>query len=154
MNLPRGSGFALGALGATSIILLLGAAQAAGTVKLVLSGPVEIAGYPRAQDMRRIVEGTPFVVPAGKLFVVTGMGSNGHNFAPGPAPNKHVRVSFDGVSVLEAMILEWQGGGSYSGGGPSIPEVPPGLTAPAGTTITATDDAVDLGIVLGYLVNA
>lgn len=154
MTMSRGAAVALGAFGATCIFMLLGAAQAAGTVKLLLSGPVEIANYPKPQNMRRIVEGTPFVVPSGKLFVVTGLGSNGHNFAPGPGPNKHVRVSFDGTSVLEAMILEWQAGGSYSGGGPTIPEVPPGLTAPAGTSITATDDAVDLGVVLGYLVDA
>ncbi len=119
------------------------AAQQITPAKLLLSGPVTVRGIPTPNQMVRVVEGVPFVVPAQKVFVVTGLGSNGHLFAPGPAPNKHVRVSFDGVSVLEAMILEWQGGGSYSGGGPAISEVPPGLVAPAGTTVTATDDAAD-----------
>lgn len=154
MNLRGGTTFAAGALFAAGAFLLMGAAQTAAHLRLFLSGPVRIEGHPTPQQMQRVVEGAPFVVPAGKLFVVTGLGSNGHDFAPGPGPNKHVRVSFNGISVLEAMIYEWQGGGSYAGGGPTIPPVPAGLTAPAGVTITATDDSVDAGVVLGYLVDA
>src|SRR5262245_15019036 len=95
MNLPRGSSFLLGALGASVVFLLLGA-QAAGVLKLMLSGPVEIVGHPRPDQMHIVMEGAAFLVPANKLYVITGLGSNGHNFAPGPAPNKHVRVSFNG----------------------------------------------------------
>lgn len=153
MFLSRSVPFIAGIAAAGGLLLLMGAAQAIQPIKLfTINGPVEVTGIPRPDQLMRVVEGTPFVVPTGKLFVVTGLGSTGHAYAPGP--DKRVAISFNGTAVLEAMIYDWQGGGSYGGGGPAVPEVPRGLVAAEGTSVTVADEGTDSGVALGFLADA
>jgi hypothetical protein len=121
--------------------------------KAFLGAPITVHGIATPEQMMRVVEGTPFTVPAGKLFVVTGLASTGFDYAPGPAPRKQVQLLLNGQPALAAMMLDWQGGGSYAGGGPTIAKVPPGFVAVAGSTVTAVDASVNDGIALGYLVD-
>ncbi|MEM7310741.1 MAG: hypothetical protein AAF682_28970 [Planctomycetota bacterium] len=117
---------------------------------LTITGPVQIDGIPTAQQMTRIVEGTPFPVPPGKLLVCTGLGSNV------PGTNDELRdlfVAFDGEDVLSARTLQQSTYPSITGGGPSIASIPPGLVAPEGTVVEVSDN-VGTAILLGYLADA
>src|SRR5689334_15980501 len=73
---------------------------------------------PDPRDMVQLHEDTPYVVPTGKLFVLTGLG-----------------VKFGGVySVLQVNGQSEVTAGSQSSS--SVCAVPPGFTVPAGSTIT------------------
>lgn len=117
--------------------------------RVTLTGPIEIAGVPTAQQMMYVVEGQPFTVPLDKLFVCTGIGATNNGANPG------INVVFDGVPLIEVRPGKEVGGGSTSGYGPSISVVPPGLVATAGTTVSVESNGqADQGILLGYLADA
>ena len=78
--------------------------------------------------MIRVVDGSPYTVPVGRVYVVSGVGVNSGNNA------QAFGIRFDNVTVLEGTV---QG----------VLPVPPGLVAPAGTLITAGSNDV----ILGYL---
>jgi hypothetical protein len=42
-------------------------------VHVTIVGPVRVDGVPAASEMVRVAEGTPFVVPSGKVFVLTAL---------------------------------------------------------------------------------
>lgn len=120
-------------------------------VRVAVLNPLEVLGVPSPQQMMRVEEGTPFTVPTGKLLVITGLASNGFTFGNA---DKLVQLSFGSQPVIAAMLLDWQGGGSYTGGGPAVSSIPPALVAQAGVVVSVQDPTTDLGIALGYLVDA
>jgi hypothetical protein len=77
---------------------------------------------PEPRDMVQISEGAPYVVPAGKLFVLTAVG--GTNWV-------QVQLRLDGQPVLIADA----GLSALSTTGTSMVAPPPGFTAPGGTTV-------------------
>ena len=95
---------------------------------------------PDPRDMVQIREGTPYTVPAGKLFVPTALGkSNGFN-----------SLIYLNVNS-QTEVVGW---GLYNTTGTtaftSMAQVPLGFTVPAGSTITVTGGSGD-GRAWGYL---
>lgn len=136
------------------VVALLAGIVLAGAAMLTLgSAPPQAVGQgvrieygPLAKDMVRVVEGTPFIVPAGKIFVCTGLG------VTSIGDNTSVRARFNDVDVLEHRPSRASGGTNSRGFGPSIGAVPPGLSAPAGTSVSAFSNE-STGVVLGYVAN-
>ncbi len=113
--------------------------------------PIEVKGIPTPQQMLRIAGDEAFTVPAGKLFVVTGVATTSPVFGTSVFG---ITVLFDGVDVVSASLLT-QNSPFLSETGVAV--IPPGVTAPAGTVITVDDNdsgKMELGICLGYIVNA
>lgn len=106
---------------------------------IVFGSKLSIRGIPEPQQMMRVVQGAPFTVPSGKLFVVTGV------LRTDPAPSGGVEIFFDGSRVASPFC--------------DLPSrttaIPPGLTAPERTAVSCfSNQSGTNGIVLGYLVDA
>jgi hypothetical protein len=87
---------------------------------------VSVQFSPRPEDMMRIVEGSSFVVPPGKLFVLTALGGTN---AGGLGNVVHaLRVN----GTTEVVALE-----PYSYELPPLAQAPPGFAVPGGSTIEA-----------------
>jgi hypothetical protein len=114
----------------------------ASLLPLTISGKIQVAGIPTPQQMMRVVEGSPFTVPANMLFVVTGTAVDAWN------TNSGHQTLFNGTVVLNSRIHNGVGTGALS-----VMPIPPGLVAPAGTSIDCAAGA-GKGIVLGYLADA
>lgn len=105
--------------------------------------------HPR--DWAQIIEGNNYQVPAGKIFVLTAIGSNQASGNPVSLFN-----TATGLRVLQALpyLDSATGGHAHSA---TVFSVPVGYTAPAGTTLT-TGGGVALDFTdacaWGYLVDA
>ena len=105
---------------------------------LKISEPIQVEGIPTPQQMMRVVEGTPFIVPAGKRFVVTGLGSTTTN------TDIRITISFNTTPVWHWMVKEADV--------QATPLVPTGLVAAEGETVEVVDNHVSgQAVVLGYL---
>ena len=91
---------------------------------------VEYLAHPR--DMVQIQEGTPYVVPAGKLFALTSLGVT----TQGPTCHLHV----NGQAEVVAYV-----GAPYAGG-TNMVAMPSGFTVQPGATI----DVITIGSSTGY----
>ena len=109
-------------------------------VPITLSGPVQVEGVPTPQQMMRIDEGSPFMVPAGKIFVATGTG-----FTNSPPGQHQALVEFDNTSVLNNQA---------DSGRPTTMAIPPGLVAHEGTVVRVSGNASNPAVLLGYLADA
>lgn len=121
-------------LGASSVLglallLSMAAPQLAQELPGKILRRVVVEGYPRPQDMVQIEEGVPFTVPAGKVFVLTGLGVR----AIATAASAYLRVA----GVVEAQALP--------AGDPlvSMREFPLGFTVPANRVITVDHSTGD-----------
>jgi len=103
-------------------------AQAVGlaSVPIVVRGPVQVEGVPTPQQMMRVKQGTPFTVPAGKLFVVTGVGAE----TMSQGADYIAIVIFDGLDAWATSIAA--NGAAIDG------HVPAGLVAQQGQVVTTT----------------
>ena len=117
--------------------------------------PFQILGVPTPQQMMRVVEGQPFTVPHGKLFVATGCGFTTQQ-VPFAGDQMAFEISFSGVNVF-ALSGRWSANqGLADGDGLSIP---PGLVASTGMLVAVDglwdgDEADLTGVLLGYLADA
>ena len=134
---------ALAGAGLLGFVLMAAAAmQVPGSVQRFPVRPARefrIAGIPDPRQMVVIKEGTPFVVPAGKILAVTGLG--------GAAQGAVVTVWVDGTREVQAWAEL-----SY-GNAVTVREVPPGLVVQAGSTVLV-DSGTLLGRAWGYLADA
>jgi len=126
------------------VLIAAGAVQVPGravAIPTLAVGPVYVAGIPTPQQMMMVVEGQPFTIPAGKLFVVTGLGLA--NLVTGFGAN----LRFD-----DKVILTYP----WSSSTPPFGDIPPGIVAPGGTVVSAetTTPGGTNARVLGYLVDA
>lgn len=108
---------------------------------------LRVKGIPAPDQMTRVVEGAPFVVPQGKVFVATGTAMN-KEVQPGRA-----QVYFDGEPVY---YRQWWNVVSGTGVLGTEAGIPPGLVAPADTVVSVE---ANLGgpfkaSLLGYLADA
>lgn len=115
---------------------LVGSAIAVGVVVLLSmsqvlpAGQHVLVGYgPNPRDMVQIKGTTPYIVPPGRLFVLTAIGSNA-NMNNGCT----VHLNVNGAPELTAV-------GAISANAPGMAPVPVGLTMPGGSMITLTTDA-------------
>jgi hypothetical protein len=103
---------------------------------------LQIDGIPSAREMMMIVEGTPFVVPQGKILVITGAGVQRYQ----SFGRKIIEVRFDGQMVLAPSIDSEKTG---------VVDFPAGLAAHTGTTVTTFDsgelEANTVATLFGYL---
>lgn len=96
---------------------------------------------PRAADLVQIHQGTPYIVPPGKLFVLTALGST----SGGSAWDEHA------LRVNGQQMLVGVDPGLYAHG--PIAEAPEGFTVPTGVTIEVVPagGAPTDGVAWGYL---
>lgn len=105
--------------------------------------PQRIAGIPAPEDMLTLVEGTPFVVPAGKVFVVTGLSRRAVSVSGLNPLVSSVGVRFDGITQLVGYIGGTGGGWVGTIGNVEATnwaEVPPGLFATEGVSVDAIEE--------------
>lgn len=105
---------------------------------LVESVPIDVRvpGQPRAKDIVRIVEGLPYVVPSGRMLVITAIGTR-HNVV------ESVILSIDGVEEVSRKYWLWSGGAGVDA---SLLDLPaPGLVAGPGQTVVVTGGIVAQG---------
>lgn len=100
-------------------------------------GGYRIEYLPHPRDMVQIKEDVPFVVPAGKLFVLTALGGANVNAST-------AQLFVDGQEEVSARM----GGGT--GYDPRMVPLASGFTVPAGATITVIGFA-HVGRAWGYL---
>jgi hypothetical protein len=112
---------------------------------------IEVVSDPHPRDYVRIVEGTAYTVPSGKIFVPTAFGSNQWAFA-GRSPRATYMLMANDVEV-------WR---EYKHGSNSGSEVAPNemtATIPMGLsfaeqTLVSVSEYSGTGVLLGYLVDA
>ncbi len=133
---------ALAGAGLLGLVLIAsGAAQGHGPVRVRIVNPVEVGGIATPQAIFTVLEKNispeiglpPYMVPAGKLLVITAVGTTGGSVC---------RILVDGAEV-------------YRGGGPQrIDPVPPHLTATAGSEVEVGDNngGTQTGLMWAYLV--
>lgn len=103
-------------------------------------GQPRIEYGPHPRDMVQIKQGSPYVVPAGRLFVLTGIGN-----ADGLG---HSSLSVDGVTQLTHYTS------CSNGGGPTVGSVPSGFTVAPGSMIELnTHSGSGQARAWGYLAN-
>jgi len=105
------------------------------------AGQHVIVSYgPEPRDMVQIGDGAPFVVPPGKIFVLTALGANQSN-ASWPA-----LLFVNGVQELAAPA-------TLTNVTATVQSIAPGFTVHAGSTVTVAMSGVNPGIVRawGYL---
>ncbi len=85
--------------------------------------PPRVSYGPHPRDMVQIKEGTPYVVPTGTVFTVTGIGS---------VYNSAINTTI----LVDNMQELWAFNGGGVAGKCSVADVPQGLTVQAGQTIT------------------
>lgn len=108
-----------------------------------------VVGYgPDPRDYVQIREGTPFTVPPGKLFVLTGLGSA--DALPPGTPQFRLRVNGQ-VEVTTSTSNNESGVSSAVGDARSVVPVAPGFTAPEGSVIDVQDGSLGHGRAWGYL---
>lgn len=99
-------------------------------------------------DYVQILEGTPYIVPAGKLLSFTALGGN----VEPPSP-EWAQLLVDGVPFAGAYMNVLSGA---SGNGSTMKRLPPGLTADAGSVVTISTTGipgVNDGSAWGHLVD-
>jgi hypothetical protein len=129
-----------------------------------------IKGIPAGRDMLRIIEGAPYTVPNGKIFVLTGLTRTLVDAievvdpsAPGDLDpvGSILAVRFNGVPTLTAYDCSMYSGGA-EGLDKQVIRVPPGITASSGTIVSASEEPLEsgnlapnngpsLGVALGYV---
>ncbi len=117
---------------ALGVLVLLSMSQ----VPVLNARNLNVQYVPDPRDCVQIREGTPFTVPSGRLLVVTALGS-----VYLTAQEAHLFVN-DQEELVAAL--------PSSSATNRIIEVPPGLTAQAGSVVTVTGTAAQ-GRVWGYL---
>ena len=105
-----GSALTIGVIGLMSMTQVLPAGQ-----------HVIVSYGPSPRDMVQIAYGAPYVVPVGRVLVLTGLG-DAYGFG-----NSSLMVNGNIVATVTT--------GCSNGGGSSINALPVGLTAPAGSTV-------------------
>lgn len=99
---------------------------------------IRIEYVPHPRDMVQIREESgPYTVPAGKLFVLTGLGlSDDVGFTT---------LHMNGVSEVAMQTS------CSNGGGPTIAAAPLGFTAPAGAVLSVDGEGTHLSRAWGYI---
>ena len=108
----------------------------------VIHTPLRVEYMPHPRDMVQIKEGTPFTVPGGKVFVLTGLGSA----QAGTTGGAWVMVN----GQVELSITSFAQGNTV-GNVPSVGEIPTGLTSAPGSTLTVGSSVAGTGRAWGYL---
>ena len=130
----------VGALGVAVVLLLVSASHVAiQALRVTITQPVEIAPRPHPSDMIRVMGGTAYVVPVGKILVLTAVGST--------QAGVQTVILVDGIDELNMN-------GQLSTS--SVFEVPEGLTAQAGQVVTLVAATGSLGNARawGYVIDA
>lgn len=128
------------------ILVASGAAQTPSLLQQIPtgSGTVRVAGIPDPRSMLVIREGTPFVVPQGKILAITGLGGSNHL-----GPNTlEVMLRVDDVDEISASVRLPYGNGT------TMADTPPGFIAHAGSTVEVLSPTGLFACAWAYLVDA
>jgi hypothetical protein len=134
----------IGSLSLAVVLLLTGAGRAVSqAIRVSIQNPIEVAPSPHPSDMVQILEGTPYIVPNGKILVITAVGS------VSTVALTEAQLLIGGAIVVK--VASQSGVGQMS----SVIPVPVGLTASAGQVVTPEDlkSSLPHGRAWGYLVN-
>ena len=121
----------IGVLAATVVLMSMGQSSP-------VLGPPRIEYGPHPRDMVQIKEGTPYTVPVGRIFVLTGLGST--LTASG--------LTFFKVNGEDLLIGGWSGG--VGGQTATVAPIPMGCTVAGGSVISLVSGAGQ-GRAWGYL---
>jgi hypothetical protein len=139
-----------------SVLVGLGIATLAFVAMAQSPTPIDPVLHPRslpqpviaARDMVQIKEGTPFVVPASKILVITGLGRRTYSL------NGVAQLSIDGVVEAEVTTGYFLTNGGYSASDTaSIKALPVGLSVHEGSTVAVSAGNTDARA-WGYLADA
>lgn len=119
-------------------------------IPTVIEHVVKVKGIPAPEEMVRVAATEPLTVPEGKRFVATGMAVLG-TAGGSTVDQRWVEVRFDGNLVMQAAPYTVVNASAASGGGPSIPPIPPGLAAEPGTLVEVSYVNGNNAVLLGYL---
>ena len=99
--------------------------------------PNRIAGIPAPEDMVRIEEGTPYTVPDGEYFVLTGVSMSARPFDAGTNTHlaSNVSVDVDGIRELTVVLAAGVPGANEA----NLVEIPPGFAVADGQTVSASE---------------
>ncbi len=127
---------AAGSFGPTSSARALGYLADAQATRAVL-----VEYRPNASDMVQISEGTPLLVPAGKVFVLTGLGASDWCGSPTLTVNGQPAIQSD----LEIGVE------TFGDESASVARVPLGFSVPSGSTVDVMLPGTQCGRAWGYL---
>lgn len=137
---------AIGAAVATAVLLSSQVMQGAAIApdlgeinRVAVVNPLQVQGIPRAQDMIQIKEGQPYPVPAGKVLVITALGTKGGSNTS--------ELDINGVN--EVRINTNVNASSFA----TMFHLPPGLTAKSGDIVEPSTGSSMNGRAWGYLVD-
>jgi len=108
--------------------------------RVAVVNPVAVQGIPSGTDYIRIVEASPYTVPAGKRLVLTAFGA-----------------THDAPSLLDLLVdgvIEARGAGPAAGG--FITDLPEGFAVDTGSTVSLDQlggTAAGVGRAWGYIVD-
>jgi hypothetical protein len=139
----------LGAVVVCIGFITLGAASIADVQRVAVINALSIQGAYDPREAVVIREGTPYIVPTGRIFVLTALGSNGD----GSSKGESAELTVDGQ--LELSII--RPASTTSGGernDSTVRPVPTGFTVSSGSTIEVDGLLTPLGRAWGYLVDA
>jgi len=133
-----------GLLGA--ILLVAGAAQVPLPPREIPAGVglTRVAGIPDPREMVVVREGTPYIVPPGRLLAITGLGGTNHL-----GPNTlEVTLRVDGIDEVEASVRLPYGNGT------TVADLPQGFSVREGSSVEVLSTTGDYGCAWGYLAEA
>ena len=133
----------LGSAVTFAALLLISASPLPQMLRVGIVGEVQVGLNPHPRDAVRIVEGVPFAVPSGKIFLFASLGSDR------VGGYKVDALFIDGVREFE-FVHNNNNTAHYL----SMHEVPPGIVATAGQVITVDNGHGSLSLAHGYLIDA
>lgn len=136
--------------------------RAVSQVPLTISNPIEVKGVPVPGNMVTIKEGTPYVVPTGRVLVLTALGAVSSTLvcSSGCSNATEVALLLDGqveVTTPNATGLVASNGSlaamaAFSfGEGTSMHALPVGCAAKGGVTVTVAAGGGNIARAWGYL---
>ncbi|MEO0479568.1 MAG: hypothetical protein AAF196_08820 [Planctomycetota bacterium] len=145
-------------LGAVAVVVALFGLSAmqpaipASSGGLAVPQPLRVAGLPAGKDMLTVQQGSPLTVPDGRVFVATGIGLSA--LSQSSDSEGLVSIVADGLTVLVVGLGDSRSTGSLSTQqSASVFQLPQGLTAAAGSEISATTKN-GAAVLFGYLEDA
>jgi hypothetical protein len=135
-------------------MLTVGAVTVQGSSSTRDVSAIEVVSDPHPRDFVRIVEGSAYTVPSGKVLVPTAFGSNQWSLVGGVSPSATYVVLANSVEVWR----EYKHGsnlGTEVAPNEMTATIPTGLSFAEQTLVSVSEySPTSTGVLLGYLVDA
>ena len=146
-NLSTKKAALLGSLATLGALLLLSAAPAVSQLlRVAVVSEVQVGLNPHPRDMLVIAQGTPYTVPVGKVFVLTGLGTT---YSWSGSKGGYLLV--DGVQEVTCTTSQ---SSSTTGTTSSVVAVPTGFTVSENKSISVSGISSTEARAWGFLIDA